>query len=83
LSDRLNLHNLPDRPPDGPADGPVGPVLCSHDALSGVRSGVVSEILNMFYIPDTTPDPDPDADIKCSHDGSVRRTVPSCEHHIS
>jgi len=39
----------------------------------------------MFNIPDTTPDldPDPDADIKCLHDGTVRRTVPSCEHHIS
>jgi len=67
LSDRWNLHTLPD-----------GPVLCSHDVLSGVGSGVVSEILNMFNIPDTTPDPD----IKCSHDGTVRRTVPSCEHHI-
>jgi len=50
-------------------------VLCSHDVLSGVGSGVVSEITNMFNIPDTTPDPDPDADIKCSHDGTVRRTV--------
>jgi hypothetical protein len=57
--------------------------------LSGGRSGVMftrcpmsgvgSELLNMFTIPDSTPDPD----IKCSHDGTVRRTVPSCEHHIS
>jgi len=58
LSDRCNLHNLPDRPVDGP-------VLCSHDVLSGVGSDVVSRILNMFNIPDTTPDTDPD--IKCSH----------------
>jgi len=73
LSDRWNLHNLPDHPADGP-------VLCSDDVLSGVGSGVVSEILNMFNIPDTT------TDIKCSHDGTVRRTVRrtvlSCEHHI-
>jgi len=31
--------------------------------MSGVVSWVVSEILNMFNISDTTPDPDPDADI--------------------
>jgi len=49
--------------------------LCSHDVLSGVGSGVVSEILNMFNIPDTTPDPDPDPDIKCSHDGPADSTV--------
>jgi len=42
LSDRWNLHNLPDRP-----------VLCSHDVLPGVGSGFVSEILNMFNIPNT------------------------------
>jgi len=45
-------------------------VLCSHDFLSGVGSGVVSEILNLINISDTTPDPDPDPDIKCSHDGT-------------
>ena len=55
-------------------------MLCSHGVLSGVGSGVGSEILNTFNIPDPTPDPDPD--IKCSHDGTVRRTVPSCENHI-
>jgi len=55
-------------------------VLCSHDVLSGVGSGFVSEILNMFNIPDTTPDSDPDPELKCSHDGTVRRTVPSREH---
>jgi len=41
-------------------------VLCSHDVQSGVGSGVVSEIINMFNIPDKTPASDPD--IKCSHD---------------
>jgi len=61
-------------------------------SAAGPGSGVVAGILNMFNISDTTPDPDPDpdpdadADIKCSHDGivrrTVRRTVPSCEHHI-
>jgi hypothetical protein len=59
-------------------------MLCSHDVLSGVESGVVSEILGMLNIPDTTVDPDPY--IKCSHDGTVRRTIRrtvlSCEHHM-
>jgi len=59
-SDRSNLHKLPDRSADVP-------VLCSHDVLSGVGCGVVFEILNMFNIPDTTPDPD----IECPPDGTV------------
>ena len=34
--------------------------FCSHYDMSGVVSWVVSEILNMFNISDTTPDPDAD-----------------------
>jgi len=46
--------------------------LCSHEVLSGVGPVLCPEKLNMFNIPDTTPDPDPDmaTDIECSNDGS-------------
>jgi hypothetical protein len=50
-------------------------VLCSHDVLSGVGS----DILNMFNIPDPTPDPD----IVFTMVQSGGLSAPSSEHHTA
>jgi hypothetical protein len=74
-----------DRPPDGPPDRGRGLNLLdclADDVLSGVRS----KKLNMFNIPDTTPDPDKSVHtmvLSAGQDYRVNTTLTSVDEPLS
>jgi hypothetical protein len=59
---------------DCPADGPV---LFSHDPVRRWIRWRIRDIKHVLY-----PGLNNGPDVKCSHNDTVRRTVPLCEHHI-